>query len=250
MNAVKICGLSRPEDIRIVNRVLPDFIGFIFAPSRRHVDADTATNLKEKLDRRIQVVGVFANQEIEAITALYKRGVIDLVQLHGDEDTAYIKRLRQFCTCKIIKAVRINTAQTSPGQTSFEQTSFEQTSPVPSSLTNSSPLSSLSLPQGSDYLLFDAAPPLQDSRSAIRGGTGKSFDWNLLAGFTETPYFLAGGLTENNVGEALRLLSPFAVDVSSGVETNGTKDEAKINAFVLAVRKDVSKIFYKGGHQR
>lgn len=199
MSRVKICGLSRKEDIDAVNRVLPDYIGFVFAESRRRVDADTAAKLKARLDDRIKVVGVFVNQGVEYIAELHRKGIIDLAQLHGDEDDVYIRRLREECGCEIIKAVGVGKAL-----------------PV-------------SLPENPDYLLFDAA-------SVVRGGSGKTFDWNILQGYKGLPYFLAGGLTLANVGEAVNLLEPFGVDVSSGVETDGLKDREKIDRFVRLVK--------------
>ncbi|MDR0294529.1 MAG: phosphoribosylanthranilate isomerase [Oscillospiraceae bacterium] len=110
MTKVKICGLSRREDIDAVNRALPDYIGFVFAPSRRRVDAETAAALKERLDGRIKTVGVFAGQDIETVAELCRNGVIDWIQLHGGEDGAYIRRLRDRADVPIIKAVPVTTA--------------------------------------------------------------------------------------------------------------------------------------------
>ena len=194
MSKVKICGLRRMEDIAAVNNALPDYIGFVFAPSRRRVDERTASMLKERLDTRIMTVGVFVNEKAEAVADLHRSGVIDLVQLHGDEDAGYIARLKGLCDCPVIKAIGIG---------------------------HELPL----LAYEPDYLLFDTL-------SEQRGGTGKVFDWGILNGFEGRPYFLAGGLTAANVAEAIKLLSPFCLDVSGGVETNGLKDMNKINEFV------------------
>ena len=199
MTEIKICGLSRAEDIEAVNRLLPDFIGFVFAESRRKVDIKTATLLKQNLDSQIEAVGVFVNESIDTITKLYQDGIIDIVQLHGDEDDEYIRRLKKTCDCPVIKAVGIG--DTLP-----------------------------SLPAVPDYLLFDTL-------SSQRGGVGKTFDWNLLKEYTGIPFFLAGGLSVENAVEAIHLLAPFCVDVSSGVETNGIKDAEKMEKFVDAVRK-------------
>jgi len=199
MSKVKICGLRRIEDIDSVNRVVPDFIGFVFAESRRCVDSDTAARLKERLDKRIQAVGVFVNQPIDYIAGLYRDEVIDLVQLHGEEDAGYICRLRENCGCQVIKSVSID--------------SF-----LPDT------------PEAADYILFDKA-------SKARGGTGKAFDWNILQGYNGAAYFLAGGLDPSSVERAVSLLNPFCVDVSSGVETDGVKDMAKIERFVRLVRR-------------
>jgi len=198
MSKVKICGLSREDDIRIVNRALPDYIGFVFAPSQRQVDYPTAAALKKKLDPRIKAVGVFVNESIDTIAELYRNRIIDMAQLHGDEDETYIAKLKERCGCPVIKAIRVGSV-------------------LPP------------LPDGADYLLFDTL-------SKQRGGTGQTFDWNILANFTGLPYFLSGGLGVHNVSEAIKRLSPYCVDVSSGVETNGLKNEKKIEDFVRLVR--------------
>lgn len=199
MSRVKICGLRRKEDIDAVNRALPDFIGFVFAKSQRRIDEATAALLKERLDARVSAVGVFVNQDIGYISALYQKGIINLVQLHGDEDSEYIRRLREACGCQIIKTVSIG---------------------------NASP----ALPEGADFLLFDTA-------SAQRGGSGKTFEWSVLEAYKGLPYFLAGGLDISNVAKAVALLGPYCVDVSSGVETDGIKDAKKIAAFVQLLRR-------------
>ena len=199
MSKVKICGLSRIEDIGYVNRTFPDYAGFVFAESSRHVDEKKARMLKAELNKSIEAVGVFVNERIEAVVRLYNESVIDLVQLHGDEDEQYIKQLKKDCGCRIIKAVAIGDS-------------------IPP------------IPKGPDYLIFDTL-------STHRGGTGKKFDWHILKGFDEIPYFLAGGLNAGNVQDAIRSLSPYCVDVSGGVEMNGFKDAAKIKEFVRLVRE-------------
>jgi len=199
MSRVKICGLSRMEDITAVNDALPNYIGFVFAPSRRRVDEHTAAILKEHLDTRIQVVGIFVNEKVEVAADLFSNGIIDLVQLHGDEDDGYIKQLKNACGCPVIKAIGIG---------------------------NKLP----HLPDEPDYLLFDTL-------SEQRGGTGRVFDWGVLENYSGMPFFLAGGLTVANVSKAITLLSPFCVDVSGGVETDGVKDAKKIENFVNTVRR-------------
>jgi len=199
VSKVKICGLSRPKDIEAVNSVLPDYAGFVFAESRRHVDERMAATLRKALDSRIEAVGVFVNEDVGKISRLYKDGVIDIAQLHGDEDAEYIELLRESCGCRIIKTISVGDAHPD-------------------------------LPEGPDYLLFDTL-------SSERGGTGRTFDWHLLADIKGLPYFLAGGLSAANVKEAVRLLSPYCVDVSGGVETQGLKDAAKIEEFVGLVRE-------------
>ena len=198
MSKVKICGLTRLEDVAVVNDVLPDYVGFVFAPSRRRVEVKTAAMLKERLDGRIAAVGVFVNEDINAISEIYRNGIIDLAQLHGDEDDAYIKRLKDNCGCPVIKAVGVGDV-------------------LPS------------LPVGPDYVLFDAL-------SEQRGGTGKTFNWDILKKYCGLPFFLSGGLSAANVAGAIHMLRPFCADVSSGVETDGMKDAVKIAKFVVAVR--------------
>jgi phosphoribosylanthranilate isomerase len=208
MSKIKICGLSRIQDIEAVNCVLPEFIGFVFAFSRRKIDIKTAAALKEKLNPQIKAVGVFVNEDINIVSKIYRQGIIDLVQLHGDETNDYIKKLKDNCGCQVIKAAGIGKVQTDSTQ----------------------PDSSLPpIPASADYILFDT---LSDQR----GGAGKPFDWNVLKGYRELPYFLAGGLSLNNVSGAIDLLSPFCVDVSSGVETDGKKDVVKIENFIYIVR--------------
>jgi len=200
MSKVKICGLSRPEDIEAVNSAQPDYAGFVFAESRRRVDEKKAAALRKGLDSGIEAVGVFVNESIGTIAGMYSEGIIDIAQLHGDEDSDYIKRLKERCGCRVIKTVAIGDA-------------------LPP------------IPDGYDYLLFDTL-------SAERGGTGRAFDWHIIEEFSAAPYFLAGGLSAANVEEAVRLLSPYCVDVSGGVETYGVKDPAKIHEFVSIVRRD------------
>jgi len=211
MTKVKICGLRRLEDVDAVNRALPDFVGFVFAASRRRVDVATAARLRERLDRRIQAVGVFVNQDVEFIAALCRDGVIDVAQLHGDEDGEYIGRLRACCGCPVIKTVGIDGGVDGSRGVGGRVGVAD------------------ALPAGVEYVLFDTA-------SAARGGVGRTFDWRVLVGYAGPPYFLAGGLSVANVTDAIRTLSPFAVDVSSGVETDGAKDAAKIEQFVKLVR--------------
>lgn len=199
MSRVKICGVSRAEDIEAVNSALPEYIGFVFAESRRRVDEKTAAMLRKGLDKRIEAAGVFVNEDIEKVIGLYDDGIIDIVQLHGDEDVDYIDQLRESCGCRIIKAVRVGSI-------------------LPS------------FPSNPDFLLFD-------SLSAECAGKGKMFDWHLVKGFDKLPYFLAGGLNAANVRDAIGSLSPYCVDVSSGVETRGVKDASKIKEFVNLARE-------------
>lgn len=203
---VKICGLRRPEDVEAVNRALPEYAGFVFAPGRRRVSAEEAARLRRDLDPRVAAVGVFVDEDPAVIAGLLGARIIAVAQLHGREDAGYIRLLRERCGCPIIKAVRVGEAP--PALDGL---------PAP--------------PTGPDYPLFDAAPA-----GGPPGGSGRTFDWSLLHGCRGRPFFLAGGLTSANVAEAIRRLSPFAVDASSGVETDGQKDAGKIREFVGAVR--------------
>ena len=199
MTKIKFCGLKRIEDIKYANDLKPDFIGFVFAPkSKRFVDADTAKELKNLLDTEIKAVGVFVDEDINVVTKFLKDGIIDIAQLHGSEDDEYIKRLRTLCDKPIIKAFMIE-------------------SPDDIKKANES---------SADYVLLDSGK-----------GSGVTFNWDLIKEVNR-PYFLAGGLDCDNVENALSSLTPYAVDVSSGIETDGFKDFDKMCRFAqLTERK-------------
>lgn len=201
MVKIKICGLTRAEDIRAVNEYLPDYIGFVFARSRRQVTEDEAKQLKEMLSPEIKAAGVFVNDEIGRIERLCSQGIIDLVQLHGDEDEDYIGSIRAVTDKEIIKAVRVNTSE---------------------DITKA-------FGSKADYLLLDTYHKQQ------YGGSGIAFDWSLIQK-PPRQYFLAGGINEDNILEAATNYQPFAVDVSSGVETDGIKDPKKIQSIIAKVR--------------
>ena len=202
MTKVKICGLSRIEDIGAVNLALPDYIGFVFAESRRKVDFVQAGRLKDLLDKRILTVGVFVNADIKDIFDHCKSGIIDLIQLHGDEDENYINELKILVPDPIIKAVRVKSRKDI--------------------------LEAEELP--ADYLLLDTY------QKDLYGGSGAIFDWSLIPQI-DKPYFLAGGLNEGNLNDALKH-KPYCLDISSGVETNGFKDKSKIIEVVKMIRSD------------
>lgn len=198
MTRIKLCGLQSLNDITAANAMQPDYIGFVFAKtSKRFVIPQIAEQLRKKLDCKIAVIGVFVNEPVEVVAALLNKGIIDMAQLHGNESEEYITFLRKKTDKKLIKAFNIN-----------EEKNLQ------AAYTCSA-----------DYILFDSGS----------GGTGKSFDWSILQGF-DRPYFLAGGLNINNVSEAVSRLHPYAVDVSSGVETDGRKDDVKMAVFINAVR--------------
>ena len=196
---IKLCGLSRPADIRMANELKPDYIGFVFASwSRRYVPYDKAAELRELLSPDIEAVGVFVDENEDRVIKLLQKGIIDIAQLHGSEDESYIKRLKSRTDKPVIKAVKIR------GEEDIHKAKIS----------------------AADHVLLDSGT-----------GTGRVFDWELVAGM-KRPYFLAGGLTVENVGEAIDMLHPFAVDISSGIETDGFKDEKKMRDFVRNVRKE------------
>ena len=198
MTNIKLCGLSREADILAANEYKPDYIGFVFAKaSRRYVSPERAAALKRQLLPGISAVGVFVNEPVGDVVRLLKSGVIDAAQLHGAESRDYVLELKRRTDKTVIQAFQIASA-------------------VDIDLAEASP---------ADYVLLDHGV----------GGTGEAFDWSLIAN-VKRPFFLAGGLTPDNVPEAIRRLAPFAVDTSSGLETEGVKDVNKMAAFVEAVR--------------
>ncbi|MGO5029105.1 phosphoribosylanthranilate isomerase [Candidatus Agathobaculum pullicola] len=199
MTGIKFCGLSRESDIRVANELKPQYVGFVFAPkSKRYVTPEKAGELKQMLASDIKAVGVFVDEKPETVADCLNNGIIDIAQLHGHESDDYITQLRRHTKRPIMKAFRIKTAS--------DIADVEQSA--------------------ADFVLLDSG-----------AGTGAVFDWNLIRNI-HRPYFLAGGLESGNVGAAIRTLHPFAVDVSSGIETDGRKDKTKMAAFVAAVRKE------------
>lgn len=202
MTRIKLCGLYRPCDIEAANLLKPEYIGFVFSDkSHRYVTPQKAAELKRLLSPDIKAVGVFVNEACEKVERLLNDGIIDIAQLHGGEDEDYIKKLKNLTDKSIIKAFCIETAR--------DIDKAEQSK--------------------ADYVLLDSG-----------AGTGRIFDWNLIQSIRR-PYFLAGGLEPYNVKNAIKILQPYAVDVSSGIETGGHKDKAKMAEFVAAVRKEEEK---------
>ena len=198
MTRIKLCGLTRPEDIAAANALQPEYVGFVFAAkSKRAVSREMAAELKAQLSPGIQAVGVFVNEAPETVADLLNAGIIDIAQLHGQEDETYIQHLQKLTNKPLIQAFRVDGPQ-----------SLAKAEKSPA-----------------DLVLLDSGA----------GGTGTTFDWTLLEKF-DRPYFLAGGLGPENAADAVRQLHPYAVDVSSGIETAGKKDSAKMAAFVAAVR--------------
>lgn len=202
MTKIKLCGLRTPADIRAANALRPDYIGFVLVPgSRRAITPAQAAALKARLAPGIRAVGVFVDAPPAQVAALLENGTLDIAQLHGREDEAYLARLRALTDKPLWQAVRL----AGPAAAQALEAARRSTA---------------------DLVLLDAG-----------AGDGAAFDW-ALAGQVERPYFLAGGLTPGNVAGAIRCLHPFGVDVSSGIETNGVKNAGKMAAFVAAVRKE------------
>lgn len=199
MTKIKICGLFRETDIDYVNQAGPDYIGFIinYPASHRNIDPENAASLRAGLKPGIKTVGVFVDQPQEYICQAAKKICLDVIQLHGREDAAYIRSLKEKTSLPVWKAFKIR---------SKDDLANVLTSPA-------------------DEVLLDAG-----------SGSGRVFDWTLLKDFSR-PFLLAGGLCAGNIGEAIRLLSPKLLDISSGAETDRVKDPAKIAAAVAAARK-------------
>jgi len=200
MPKIKICGLSRPEDITYINEAKPDYCGFIIdvPKSRRNVSISKVRELVQNLESQICPVGVFVNKDCGEVAQLLNEGTIQIAQLHGQEDEAYIKKLKSLTDHPVMKAFPIQEKKD-----------------------------------------LDAA-------AASSAGTGKTFDWSLLEGWTKRPYFLAGGLNPENIPEAIQRIHPWGIDLSSAVETDGKKDREKILQVVKTVRNfESSKHFFR-----
>ena len=197
MTQVKICGMRRPEDIRHANRLRPEMIGFVFwKPSKRYVSPDEAAKLRSILDDGITPVGVFVDEDPKVVADIATNGTIDMIQLHGAEDEEYIHGLRKLTDAPIIRTFCVRSEE---------------------DLVKASGSSA-------DMVLLDNGK-----------GTGQTFDWTLMKDLGRD-FILSGGLSESNVGDAVRRFHPFAVDVSSAVETDGFKDRSKMERFIDAVR--------------
>lgn len=199
MTYIKMCGLSQECDIQAVNEIKPEYIGFVFwEKSKRYISPEKAFELKKMLDKNIKAVGVFVDESIEKVAELLENDIIDIAQLHGHENKDYIKNLREMTDKPVIQAFRI-------------RSSSDMEKAVNST---------------ADMILLDAGM-----------GDGKIFDWSLIKEI-KRPYFLAGGLNCENIAEAVKTLQPYAVDVSSGIETDGLKDMKKMAEFSAIVRKE------------
>ncbi|MCR5387760.1 MAG: phosphoribosylanthranilate isomerase [Lachnospiraceae bacterium] len=199
MTKIKFCGLKSRADIEIANELKIDYVGFIFAKnSSRYISPDLAARMKKDLCHEIKAVGVFVNESIDKVVPLLAHGIIDIVQLHGDEDESYIKSLRQRTSNEIFKAFSIK---------------------CPKDIENANNSTA-------DMVLLDAGC----------GGTGTTFDWSLLKQ-AKRDYILAGGLNNENIEDVILRINPYGVDVSSGIETNGVKDYDKMRSFVEKIRR-------------
>lgn len=198
MVKIKICGIKRLEDIEMVNRYKPDYIGFVFADSKRKVSHDLAKELRNNLDSDIIPVGVFVDSPQDEILKLFDDGIIEIAQLHGSESEQYILDLKKKTNgeLKIINAI-------------------EMTQEIDLLEYNDS---------NSDYLLLDSGK-----------GSGKTFDWSLIRKDIKKEFFLAGGLNSENVTQAINEFNPYAIDLSSSLETDGFKDENKIKEIMEVI---------------
>ena len=220
---VKMCGISKIETIPAVIEANPDYMGLVFAPSKRQVTVDQAKTLVEELHKQyanrynrdaeqysnqtlihqefIKTVGIFVNETLDNLVTIATEVNLDAVQLHGDEDEAFIQSLKERTNVEVWKAVQIRSAADAESW----------------------------IDSSADMLLFDAY------HKDERGGTGEVFDWSCLDEF-ERPFMLAGGIDSTNVARAIRTVRPYGIDISSGIETDGVKDDEKIKAFTNIVR--------------
>ena len=207
---VKMCGISQVEIIPAVVEAKPDYMGLVFAPSKRQVTVEQAKTLVEALHKQckeqndtvsIKTVGVFVNETLDNLVTIANEANLDVVQLHGDEDEAFIQSLKERTNVEVWKAIQIRSAADAAAW----------------------------IDSSADMLLFDAY------HKDERGGTGDVFDWSCLDTF-ERPFMLAGGIDSTNVARAIRTVRPYGIDISSGIETNGVKDDEKITAFTKIVK--------------
>lgn len=195
---IKICGLTRPEDIEAVNSFVPEYCGFVFwrGSRKRFIEPDKARLLLEDLDSNIKSVGVFLDEPLEDLIEEVLVSGVDIVQLHGSEDEAYIAEVKRRLRRPVIKAFKVETKEDIRAASA----------------------------SGADFIMFDSG-----------AGTGRTFPWELIED-PGRDFFLAGGLDPDNAAEAAGALKPYCLDVSSGVETDGIKDRDKIRRFIEAVR--------------
>ena len=195
---VKMCGLYRPEDIDYANEVQPDYVGLVFyEKSHRAVTKEQAAEYRKKLLPGIRTVGVFVNEDPKNIIELLEEGILDVAQLHGDETEEDIQYLQAVCHKPVIKAVKVRDR--------YDVEAW--------------------LDSSADYLLFDNGM-----------GAGQVFDWSVLGGI-DREFFLAGGLQAENLTEAMEVVRPYALDISSGIESNRKKAPEKMRRIMELVER-------------
>lgn len=198
MVKIKICGIRRLEDIDIVNKYKPDYIGFVFANSKRQVSHECARELKSKLNTDIISVGVFVNAAQDDILKLFNEDIIEVAQLHGEESEDYVNVLKEKTNNELII---INAIEMSENKDILKYDNSK-----------------------ADYLLLDSGK-----------GSGKTFDWRLIRSDLKKEFFLAGGINSTNIEEAINQFNPYAIDLSSSLETDGFKDENKIKEIMEVI---------------
>ncbi|MCR5010746.1 MAG: phosphoribosylanthranilate isomerase [Lachnospiraceae bacterium] len=222
MTKIKLCGITRAEDIEIINRLKPDYIGFVFwAKSKRNIGKLKAAELKKLLIPEVKTVGVFVDEVVNTVAELLNEGIIDTAQLHGSEDDDYIGRLRSLTEnhtaasfCRSDEPAEITELQEDKSIRIIKAFKIRNETDLKAAEESSA-----------DMILLDAGM-----------GEGKKFEWSLLKDFKRS-YFLAGGLDTGNAAEAVKELHPYGVDVSSGIERDGVKDSELMELFAHNVRK-------------
>ena len=199
---IKICGIKNENEAKIINECMPDIAGFVFASGKRQIDINKAKILKKIINPEIETTGIFVEQNEDEILEIYNEKVIDIIQLHGDYDERTIKNLKEKTGAKIIKVIRVK-----EGFYKIETLA--------------------------DFILFDAY-----SKDKY-GGLNKTFDWNIKI-ISNVPYFVAGGINENNIVEMVKKLTPYGVDISSGVEVDGFKTKEKVFNIIKIIKEELN----------
>lgn len=199
---IKICGIKNENEAKIINECMPDIAGFVFASGKRQIDINKAKILKKIINPEIETAGIFVEQNEDEILKIYNEKVIDIIQLHGDYDERTIKNLKEKTDAKIIKVIRVK-----EGFYKIETLA--------------------------DFILFDAY-----SKDKY-GGLNKTFDWNIKI-ISNVPYFVAGGINENNIVEMVKKLTPYGVDISSGVEVDGFKTKEKVFNIIKIIKEELN----------
>lgn len=199
---IKICGIKNENEAKIINECMPDIAGFVFASGKRQIDINKAKILKKIINPEIETAGIFVEQNEDEILEIYNEKVIDIIQLHGDYDEQTIKNLKEKTNAKIIKVIRVK-----EGFYKIETLA--------------------------DFILFDTY-----SKDKY-GGLNKTFDWNIKI-ISNVPYFVAGGINENNIIEMVKKLTPYGVDISSGVEVDGFKTKEKVFNIIKIIKEELN----------